>query len=319
MKRLIVLVFIILAALIGGIIWWENGKNAPDPANKTPIVFVIKKGDGVREIAKNLKDKGLIKSRIVFFLLVKQLGLDKQIEAGDYRLNPSMTAEEIAQNLTHGTLDIWVTIPEGKRAEEISEILEKSLPTYDSSWTTQLVANEGFLFPDTYLIPKEADIDMVITQMRQNFEKKFSTISTNNTKLTQNEIVILASLIEREAITDEEKPIIAGILMNRLNAGMALQVDATVQYAKDENNSNKKWWGRITIDDYKNVISAYNTYLNTGLPPAPISNPGLGALMAAANPADTPYLFYLHDKDRIIRYAKTIDEHNRNIRNFGVN
>lgn len=128
----------------------------------------------------------------------------------------------------------------------------------------------------------------------------------------------LASLIEREAITAEEKPIIAGILMNRLNAAIPLQVDATIQYAKGKNPNNKKWWEPVTLDEYKSVKSNYNTYQFAGLPPSPISNPGIDALFAAANPADTDYLYYLHDRNRKIRYAKTLEEHNENIEKFGV-
>ncbi|MBI2028120.1 MAG: endolytic transglycosylase MltG [Candidatus Levybacteria bacterium] len=318
MKKLIILISILIASVISGVVWWENGKRPPDPTSEKSVIFVVKKGDGVREIANNLKEKGLIRSRIIFFLLIKQFGLDKDIQAGDFRLSPKMTTEEIALNLTHGTLDIWVTIPEGKRAEEIAEVLKKEIPTYNDSWQNILMINEGYLFPDTYLIPKNADIEMVLNQLRGNFEQKYSTLNILNAKLNQKEIVILASLIEREAITDEEKPIIAGILMNRLNAGMALQVDATIQYAKGKNASNNKWWEPVTTEEYKSVLSNYNTYINIGLPPGPISNPGLEALRAAANPSDTNYLYYLHDKNKTIRYARTLTEHNENIKIFGL-
>jgi UPF0755 protein len=299
-------------------LWWKTGISPVNSANTESTIFVVQKGDGVKEISNRLHEKALIRSRIAFFLLVRQLGLDKKIEAGDFRLSQSMTAEEIAQNLTHGTLDIWITISEGKRATEVAEILKEKMHTYDSSWPKILIASEGYLFPDTYLIPKDAGIEMIINQMRANFDEKYATLDTTNTKLTKEEIVIIASLVEREAITNQEKPIIAGILLNRLNAGMALQVDATIQYAKGQNASNKKWWEGVTIEEYKSVVSDYNTYLNAGLPPRPISNPGFEALRAAASPADTDYLYYLHDKDRQIRYAKTLKEHNANIGKFGL-
>lgn len=318
MKRLTVFLILLVIVVVGGILWWKSGVSPIDPNNKKSTIFVVAKGDGVREISNGLKEKGLIKSSVVFFLLVKQLGIDKRIEAGDFRLSPSMTAREIAENLTHGTLDIWITVPEGKRAAEIAEILKEKIPTYDFTWASTLVSQEGYLFPDTYLIPKDADIGMIVSQMRGNFDVKYATLDTANTDLTQEEIVILASLIEREAITDAEKPIIAGILLNRLNAGMTLQVDSTIQYAKGQNISNKKWWEPVTLEEYKTVRSDYNTYLFAGLPPGPISNPGLVALRAAAKPATTDYFYYLHDKNRTIRYAKTLNEHNENIEKFGL-
>ena len=318
MKRLTVVLILLIIIVVGGVLWWKNGLSAVNPQSKESTIFVVQKGDGVKEISNRLKQKGLIKSSVMFFLLVRQLGIDKKIEAGDFRLSQSMTAQEIAENLTHGTLDIWITVPEGKRATEIAEILKQKIPTYDSSWPNVLSVWEGYLFPDTYLIPKDADIEMVVNQMRGNFDAKYATLNANSTNLTKEEIVIIASIIEREAITDAEKPIIAGVLVNRLNAKMALQVDATIQYAKGQNTSNKKWWEPVTLEEYNTVKSDYNTYLFAGLPPGPISNPGIVALRAAVSPADTDYLYYLHDKDRKIRYAKTLSEHNENIEKFGL-
>lgn len=318
MKKLIIVTLLLIVVLLASSVWWKNGVSPVDSNNKNYAIFVVKKGDGVREISNRLKTKGLIKSPIVFFLLVKQLGLDKKIEAGDFRLSSSMTAQEIAQNLTHGTLDIWITVPEGKRAAEIAEILQAKIPTYNSSWANILTKNEGYLFPDTYLIPKDADVEMVIGQMRANFDRKYAGINVGNSKLTKSQIVILASLIEREAIENTEKPIIAGILLNRLDLEIALQVDATIQYAKGQNATSKKWWEPVTLEEYKSVVSDYNTYLFAGLPPGPISNPGLEALKAAASPTQTNYLYYLHDKNRIIRYAKTLREHNVNIEKYGL-
>lgn len=318
MKKIAVSFFILIFLFFVGAVWWNNGLSAVNPNNKSEKIFIIPPGQGVREIANNLKEQGFIKDPVVFFLLVKRLGLDGKIQAGDFRLSPSQTAQQIAENLTHGTLDIWVTIPEGKRAEEIVEILKNKIPSFESTWIGRLKEHEGYLFPDTYLIPKDADIDIIITLMTSTFDQKFASLPRNKSGLTQEQVVILASLIEREAITNEEKPIIAGILLNRLNEGMALQVDATIQYAKGQNATNNKWWEPVTFEEYKSVVSNYNTYLYPGLPPGPISNPGLDALAAAATPSNTDYLYYLHDKTRTIRYAKTIEEHNENIKKFGL-
>jgi len=317
MKKIITVVLLLVIIIICGILWWENGMSPVNFANKESIVFVVQKGSGLKEIAGKLEEAKLIKNRIIFFLYARLGKYEGKIQAGDFRLSPSMNVKEIAGNLTHGTLDIWVTVTEGRRATEIAEILKEKIPTYNFSWKNILVSNEGYLFPDTYLIPKDTNIEMVISQMRNNFEQKYSEINTSNSKLTKTQIIILASLIEREAITNAEKPIIAGILLNRLNAGMALQVDATIQYAKGQNAVNKKWWEPVTVQEYKSVISPYNTYLQPGLPPGPISNPGLEALRAAANPTDTDYLYYMHGKNGQIRYAKTLQEHNENIQRYG--
>jgi len=318
MKKLIIITLLLIIVALGSILWWKNGVSPVNSANKESVIFVVQKGSGLKEIASKLEMAGLIKNRVIFFLYTRLGKFEEKIQAGDFRLSPSMTAQEIAQNLTHGTLDIWITIPEGKRAMEIAETLKEKIPTYNSSWTNILALNEGYLFPDTYLIPKDANIEMIINLMKDNFDQKYSGINTANSKLTKSQIVILASLIEREAITDAEKSIIAGILLNRLNAGMALQVDSTIQYAKGQNAVNKKWWEPVILEEYKSVISDYNTYLFIGLPPGPISNPGLKALRAAANSTDTNYLYYLHDKNRIIRYAKTLNEHNANIEKYGL-
>lgn len=318
MKKFGILILILAAILLGGYFYWIIGLSPVNPKDKQTQVFVIAKGAGLKEIAGKLETAGLIKNRIIFFIYTRLNKYESKIQAGDFRLSPSMTTPQIAESLTHGTLDIWVTIPEGKRASEIAETLKTNIPTHNDTWKSILVSNEGYLFPDTYLVPKDAEIEMIVNLMKNNFESKYLEVKTN-TKLNKAEIVILASLIEREAITNEEKPIIAGILMNRLNADIALQVDATIQYAKGQNQINKKWWEPVTIEEYKSVKSDYNTYLFTGLPPGPIANPGLEALKAAANPTDTDFLYYIHDKNGKIRYAKTLREHEVNIEKYGLN
>jgi len=319
MNKLFTIIFIFVFLFLGSVIWWNNGTSPANPNNKNSVTFTIKQGTGLKEISNNLAQAKLIKNRVVFFLYARLGRFEGKIQAGNFILNPAMNIEEIAQNLTHGTLDIKILIPEGKRATEIAEILKDKIPTYNPSWINMLIPYEGYLFPDTYFIAKDATIETIIDSMKNNFDKKFSKIGTSHSTLNKTQIVILASLIEREAITDSEKPIIAGILLNRLNAGMALQVDATIQYAKGQNLRTGKWWKPITVDEYRTVTSTYNTYLYPGLPPGPISNPGLEALKAAANPAETNYLYYIHDKNGIIRYATTLEGHNANILKYGLN
>ncbi|OGH19657.1 MAG: hypothetical protein A3D74_00480 [Candidatus Levybacteria bacterium RIFCSPHIGHO2_02_FULL_37_13] len=317
MKKLLIVIIFSIFVIFALIFWWNNMLLPVNPMDKASSIFVVNKGDTVREITYNLKTKGFIKNPIVFFLLLKKLGLDKQIQAGDFRLSPSMTAEDIAQNLTHGILDIWITIPEGKRAEEIAEILQKELATYDPSWQSILKSNEGYLFPDTYLIPKDADIKIITALMLDNFEKKFSEITQNiNSPLSKEDSVILASLIEREARFPQDRPLVASVMLNRLNIGMKLDIDATVQYALGYQEDKKTWWKKdLTLDDLK-INSLYNTYVHAGLPPKPIANPGVASLQAALNPANTEYFYYISDKTGHNHYAKTILEHNANIKKY---
>src|SRR3989344_7208873 len=178
MKRFIILLIVLLLSAGAAVLWWKNGNQAQYPTDKSSQIFVVARGNGVREIANSLKTKGLIKDPIVFFLQTKRLGLDKELEAGDFRLSPSMSLPDIIQNLTHGTLDTWVTIPEGMRAAEINEILKEKMPTYETSWRAELEKNEGYLFPDTYLIPRDADITMAINMLRNNFNSKYKTLNT---------------------------------------------------------------------------------------------------------------------------------------------
>lgn len=309
--------------ILGGLIllffagmWWSHNTSPVNSADTRETVFVIQPGTGISAIAHNLKEQNLIKSPFAFRLLVMKLGFEKKIQAGDFKLSPSMTSEQIVMSLTSGSLDIWVTIPEGKRAEEIAAILEESMPSYDPSWLSELEKNEGFLFPETYLIPRNASIDEIIALMIHTFDEKYNQVNTTGTQLTKQEIVILASMIEREARHDEDRPLISSVMHNRLDIGMALQIDATIQYAKGEING--KWWTPVTLDEYQSVKSPYNTYLQPGLPPGPICNPGLEALQAAANPASTDYLFYITDENGINRYAETVEQHEANKRKYGL-
>lgn len=278
--------------------------------SKETKIFVIQKGEGLRSIARRLKEEKLIKDPIVFFILVQKLNLADKIQAGDFRLSPSMEAQKLAQELTHGTLDVWVTIPEGLRSEEIAQILKEKVPSFTDNWALELKKNEGYLFPDTYLIPKDADINLVIKIMRDNFEEKWKKLKSDK---KVGEVVILASIVEREAKFAEDRPVVAGILTNRLRLGMPLQADATVQYARGEIDNN--WWEKLTPEDLK-INSPFNTYLNYGLPPSPIANPGFDVLKAAATPAKTNYLYYLSSKDGRMHYAETLEEHHQNIEKY---
>lgn len=316
MKRLIVLVVIVIFTAAFGTFWWKDNSSPVNSNNKESQVFVIRKGEGVRSISKNLKDQGLIKNSVVFFLTVKKLGLDGEIQAGDHRISPSMNTETIAKSLTEGTLDVWITIPEGIRAEEIADILKKEVPSYQESWREELNKNEGYLFPDTYLVPKDAEISLIVSILKNTFDAKFNTLPLGNTNLSNSEIVIIASLVEREAKKDSDRPLVASVIINRLGIGMKLDIDATLQYALGWQEDEKRWWKKSLTNGDKNSTSLYNTYRNAGLPPAPIANPGLATLRAVINPANTDYLYYVSDKNGQNHYAKTLEEHGENIEKY---
>lgn len=318
MKKRYVILVILAVFLSASYLWWQNGLKPANPSNKLSKIFIVAKGQGVREIARNLKQEGLIRDQIVFFLYARFNGVDKKIQAGDFRLNPSMKAMDVAENLTHGTLDIWVTLPEGLRADEIADILKKAMPSYNESWRAELRQNEGYLFPDTYLLPRDADVNLVISILKNNFEEKFKTLDISKTNFSKNQIVIIASLIEREAKHDLDRPLVASVILNRLELGMKLDLDATIQYALGYQETDKRWWKKsLSLEDIR-LNSPYNTYRVAGLPPTPISNPGLLSLKAVINPSQTDYLFYMSDSKGINHYAKTIEEHNANIKKYNL-
>ncbi len=327
--KLIVFVILFFALIVtpAALNQYYNFLLAPISKSKDskPIIIVVKQGEAFQDVAASLQKQGLIRSVFAFRLLVAQMGISKSIQAGDFRLNQSMSARDIAQELTHGAIDVWITLPEGQRIEEQAEIIAAKLQFGQNSQyhfdkrEYIKTASEGYMFPDTYLIPKDATTQEVTSKLKQTFVEKVSTDILNkgaDNNLTPKEVITLASIIEREAKGDREKPIIAGILLNRIKISMALQVDSTVQYAKGYSSGSATWWPQVSTDDYRSVKSPYNTYLAPDLPPGPIANPGLESIRAAAFPQDTPYFYYLHDSKGKIHYAKTAQEHNRNIQNF---
>lgn len=296
----------LLSLLLGvGIVFWFYKNAKPLTISEEFKDFLIVKGSGAIQIGNKLEKEGLIRNSLAFKVYVQVTGAANKIQAGEYRLSSDMSLIEIVGQLRRGPVEIWVTIPEGYRHEEIADKFTSTLgkdENFKKEFLIASVEQEGYLFPDTYLFPKTASASAIVNKLTRTFD-----IKTSEMNLTRDQ-VILASLIEREAKSNEERPVIAGILLNRLNIGMALQVDATIQYAKGS-------WEPITVSD-KNFNSPYNTYRFPGLPPGPISNPGLVSLEAAANPAKTDYLYYLHDSKGKVYYAKSLEGHNENIRNY---
>ena len=309
---------VILILVVGGLgAWWINGTSPVDATNQKTETFEVTQGENVREIANNLKAQGLIKDPVIFYLLVKQKNIGGKIQAGQFQLSPTMSAGEIAHVLQIAKDYVSITVPEGKRSEEISEILKAHFSNYQPSWEQQLNANEGYLFPDTYAFDKNVAIDTIISAMKSNFDKKYATIpSVKTSNMSESQIVTIASIVEREAKFSQDRPLVASVILNRINAGMPLQVDATVQYAI---GGPGNWWPTLT-NSGGNIApsSPYNTYTNTGLPPTPISNPGLESLEAVVNAPHTNYLFYISDSSGHNHYEATYDQQQADIQRYGV-
>lgn len=286
--------------------------------------FVIPKGQAVSIIGKRLQEEGLIRNHWIFRFTVKKEELEKKLQAGSFELAPSMTVKEIAKALTQGTEDLWITIPEGWRREEIGESLVKQeLEDFDQKkFLKQTVNLEGMLFPDTYLVPREILTEQVVNLLIQTFDRKVTkalgaeiAAFEKRTDYDFEDALIMASIVERESRGYEQMRQVARVLWNRMEIGMALQVDASLQYIKGYNRAEDSWWSPPTAAD-KKLSSAYNTYKYPGLPPQSIANPGLEAIKAVLNPTSNDYLYYLHDRQGEIHFAKTLDQHNLNIENY---
>ena len=295
--------------------------------------FIIKKGENLDIIAGNLKKQDLIISDDYFKIYVRLEKLDNKLQAGEYLLNPNMTIKDIAKKLSEGlslSQEKEIKIIEGWDLSEISDYLKKEIKEegfYDlkkkkikdyldllssDSIFNKLPGNdslEGYFFPDTYRIFNDADLDDVVLKALNNFDYKFNSKMREDV-LKQGksikDIVIMASIIEKEVRSEKDMKIVSGIFWNRINAGQALESCATLAYILGE---DKK---QYTYEDTE-TNSPYNTYKNRGLPPAPISNPGLKAILAAIYPEKTDYYYFLSrfDNGETV-FSKTYEEHLRN-------
>jgi len=315
MKRISILFFVLIIVILGGFFFFKEGVLPVDKNSQETKIFVINKGETLNGIARKLVNQDLIRNRVVFYLTVKRLGIEKKIQAGDFRLSPSMTTYEIANNLTHGTLDNWITIIEGLRKEEIAQIISSNFDIPETDFLKY--AQEGYLFPDTYLIPREATSGSIIEILTNNYHRRFDSDLITEVKkigLSEKEVLILASLVEKEGKYYSDKQKVAGILLKRLNDDWFLQLDATVQYALGYQPNVKTWWKKGLTKEDLEIDSPYNTYKNTGLPPGPICNPGLESIKATIfADKNTPYWYYISDMKGNLHFARTLEEHNLNI------
>ena len=306
--------------IFGAYFWWQDNLK-PVSNSEQKKTFTISRGENLDSVSVRLDQEGFVKSALAFKLFVYQSGLKNRIQAGSFYLSASMDLPTIAQNLTHGSQDVWVTFPEGLRREEVADKLTNSLADFDRQRFLSLTQDdEGSLFPDTYLIPKDVSAQKVREILLANYEKKVANLDFSLAgSLNERQVIILASIIEREARTEKDRKIVAGILLKRINAAWPLQVDATVQYALGSQRCSGKldceWWQPVISSDLK-IISAYNTYTNKGLPPGPICNPSLSSIKAVLVPTETDFWFYLNDSTGTMHYGKTAQEHDQNVENY---
>ena len=331
MMKSLIKIFLLALVTVGVItllakLNYDSVIEKPNSDDSERITIQISSGESVDTIISKLVNAGILKeswSRY-FKMYLKLNDLSAKIQAGTYEIPKNLNIKEIAQTIQKSKgLDLWITIPEGLRKDEIARILAQDLksggndifdenkflsltndPEYISSLGFQytLVDLEGFLFPDKYAFSVEETTEQVLTKLIDNFKSK---VGTNDTY----EDIIIASMVEREGYTSEDRPMIADIIKRRYAEGWLLQIDATLLYPR------KDWKHVITKSD-KEEDNPYNTYKLQGLPPTPICNPGLQAINAVRNPKSNEYYYYIHDTNGYAHYAKTYTEHDINIQKY---
>ena len=313
---------------------WDDGLLTRPIDPRAPAqTFTVQPGEPVDSIANNLQEAGLIVDASMWRDYLIYTGLDNTIQAGDYQLSRAMSIVDIAHKMQDATpADVTFVILPGWRDEEVAA----SLPTSGLNITpdefmraasavpsgfdflTDAPTPEGFFYPDSYIIPRVTAVNQLVDILLRNFSLHLSTgLREGFTRqgLSVYQAVTVASIVEREAVQADEAPLIASVYLNRLKIGMKLDADPTVQYALGYNPVQQTWWTNpLGADDFK-YVSTYNTYLNDGLPPTPIDNPGMNSLQAVASPADTAYYYFSArcDGSGYHNFAGTFEEHLQNL------
>ncbi|MBT3796993.1 MAG: endolytic transglycosylase MltG [Candidatus Marinimicrobia bacterium] len=310
----------ILLAFYSLILLWPQG----NPYDSVKVT--IPKGASLKEVSATLQDYNIIRNERSFLLAVKTLGYEKDIPAGRFKLVKASTNFEIIDQLVNGIqVNKRVTILEGWTIDVIAFELQDKIginpDEFKNACTNELLlwkwgiseeSVEGYLFPNTYLFSEEEDIQDIIGRMINEYKQRITIEFRDRMKeleMEEKEVITLASIIEGEAIYDKERPIISGVYHNRLNIGMRLQADPTIQYIIEGSPR------RLLNKDLK-IKSPYNTYLNKGLPPGPINNPGIESIRAALYPAKTDFLYFVARGDGYHTFSKTKEEHNIAKRKF---
>lgn len=298
-KKIAFLSVLLLAALF---LW----RLSPPLSFPSGTSIDIPEGAGLHSLAQKLEENNVIRSPFLFRAFAIMMGGERLMKAGDYRMSHPESVFTIAWRVLHGEYDIEtvrITVPEGFTAQKISELFDERFQFFDK---IEFIAGaqDGYLFPDTYYFPVSASSEFVLKMFKDNFERKVGSLKAeiSASGKTFEEILIMASIIEGEVRSSEDMRIVSGILWKRIEIGMPLQVDATFVYLLGKGTKD------LTKDDLK-VDSPYNTYQNRGLPPTPISNPGIASIRAALYPAKTNYLYFLTGDDGKMHYSVTHEEH----------
>lgn len=311
----------IVLALLVFAVWLPNFLLEPARRSGDPVLVDIPYGSTANTIASRLKQAGVIRSALVFVMVSRVLGYSGEMKAGEYKIEPGRGALEIMEQLVAGNAEAqWVMIPEGQTVSQIALLLEqrrlakynpflraaeRKPKRYGLDIPVARRSVEGYLMPDTYKFPRRSSEREIIKRMLENWNVKVLRPNRRlfaQTDLPLDKVVILASLIEREAKVEGDRPKIAAVIRNRLKKKMKLQVDATVLYALGRHKQT------ITFKDLK-VESPYNTYKEVGLPPGPICNPGVASIRAALQPAHEDYLYYVARPDGSHIFSRTYEEH----------
>lgn len=301
---IIVVFFIVYATLI------QAPSNFPVEGD-----FAVAEGTTLSEIADRLESKHIIRSSFLLKNTVMLLGGSQNVFAGDYFFKKKKNVFQVARIITTGSFDVTpvnITIPEGATVNEMAVIFKKRLPSFDEKlFIEKALAKEGFLFPDTYSFFPNTEVSQIIQTLEKTFKKRITEIRPDILRFGKpiGDIVIMASLLEKEARTTESRRIIAGILWKRIEIDMLLQVDAVFVYIIGKGTF------QLSLDDLS-IDSPYNTYKYKGLPIGPIANPGLDSLRAAVTPIESDYLFYLSDLEGKMHYSETFEEHKANKRRY---
>lgn len=326
--------------MLGRFVAQLNPSGEPvDPNDTRKQLYTVRPGSSAVRIGEELQERGLIRSALAFRMAVDRLGVGSQLAAGDYELSKAMSTEEVVYVIARGQVKrgIIATIPEGWRAEQVADRLD-GLGFTGRDEFLQAVANprtvpgvellgepvppslEGYLFPDTYEVKERVTgvqaAELMVRMFAQRALEPLRRASAES-RLTPHELVVLASIVEREAQMPAERTTIASVYLNRLGTDMPLQADPTVQYAVANKDlraaASYGYWKRdLTIPDLESD-SPYNTYIRKGLPPTPICNPGLASIQAAIAPARTDYFYFVARGDGSHLFARTLDEHNANV------
>jgi UPF0755 protein len=323
--------FLVILALGAGLALYQDELQTPFPEGTVNQIIEIPRGSGVREVVGLLEDRKAIHNRYVVMAYLIQSGLRHRLQAGEYQFDRPMTPIEVIRKIASGNVLLHkFTVAEGLTLEgtaakweeqgygKSSEFLSAAATLRDSiqDMDPSAPSLEGYLYPETYSFPSKTSARQVVGLMVDRFRSKIAglvkEIPQNQWPLSLRETVILASLVESEAATDAERPLIASVYFNRIRRGILLQCDPTVIYALEREG---RYRGRLLLVDLK-FPSFYNTYVNPGLPPGPIMNPGLPSLKAAVQPPTTPYLFFVRTIDGRHKFSATLAEHNRAVAEY---